>query len=520
MESDDVVLKVIMEDAGCERLDKACLENILSLIKEGKYPKLSEEEIKELDKGLASLVAKLGLRDLELSQEASKVALEQTSTSLSHGLEEETKPTTFEEVAERKNAKKSEKYTATERETVARPAPVIKVKSSKTPLIISLIALLLSLGTLALLTGYLNVPHLEVPTINTLNNLNDRVSKLEARVNLLQREVVTYKKFLQSEISKLKSNLKDLNIKLNKNTKDFTNNITTLREELRGLERKLEELNGMVSIQGKEIVRLKRTLKALNESFNDKLSKEVKKLNDYVNNKLKELDSTAKRLEHELMTLNITLYDNLNKLKSEYATKEQVNSLENKLNALNATINNIVLKLKVLNDLNAKLVGLENELKSLRNEVNSLYALKNEIEKVKTSIVKLNTSLSNMRNYIDEKLKEEVLPLNETLKRLQTNVEQLNYIVGKIDKDLSKLQSEVATLKNTLKNKIAELMTSKMIVDQIAKSLITKAKFDKLVAERLLSNATAFYELVKRIAEETCINMTLSSQGGLVNMSG
>jgi len=204
MISEDTVLKVIMEDAGCERLDKECLENILELVKEGKYPKLSNEELKELDEGLANLVNKVGLRDRELAEKASKVGLEKTSQALQFGLlEEEIKEEGEISMPERREVRVRESARPA-RTTAPEASPIpIKIKQSKAPAIISLLALILSLGTLALLFGYVSVPGVKIPNLKTLDELSKRIDLLEATLRNLDARVASSMNAINKKLREL-----------------------------------------------------------------------------------------------------------------------------------------------------------------------------------------------------------------------------------------------------------------------------------------------------------------------------
>jgi len=520
MESEDITLRVLMEDAGCERLDKACLENIISLIKEGKYPKLSKEELDELDKGLASLVAKLGLRDHELAQEASKVGLEKTSSSLSHGLEEEEGgPPTIEEEVERKSTKGTERRTG--REVVTTPAPVIKVKSSKTPLVLSLLSILISLGTLVLILGYVKLPNVKVPTTTMLEKLDSNIKGLETRIITIEREMTSYKRLMNSKITKINLSLRELQKELSNLSTSVKSNITELKGELHRFSVELNKLDATLKLQGRAIQSLKKYLIDLNESLNSKLKTAVENLNNYINLKLREIRSSLNVVKREVMRMNVTYATKLKELESQYVTKDQLNSLRNRLVVLNRTLDELSLKLVMLNKLNTKLLLLEKEVNALKMRLKELDSLKKNINDLRSLISKYDEKLAQLKSYAYGNLRKDILSLNATLGQIKNNINTIEIKIDTINRNITTINYELSNLEHTLKSKIVRLVTSKAIIDQIANSLISKAKFDKIVAERLLNNITAFYELVKKIAQEVYLNMSLSAQGGgLVSIKG
>ncbi|UXD22302.1 hypothetical protein IPA_03335 [Ignicoccus pacificus DSM 13166] len=526
MISEDTVLKVIMEDAGCERMDKECLENILELVKEGKYPRLSTEELRELDEGLANLVSKVGLRDRELAEKATNLGMEKTAQALQFGLleeEEEKEEAPGEIPMARKKAPPRETHVSyqpmTQRAEVMHPVTQIKIKQSKAPLVLSIIAILLSLGTLAVMMGYLTLPGVKVPSVKTIEQMSTKINSLEAMVKNLDNRLLSNVATINRKLNKLNAKIDAIQANVTKLNAYVNAQLNLLNERLDNLQMNLARtrsiaINNKAEIEtlSEKIVNLKTTMQEEIKSLRKQLTSMISEYQANVTAKLEQLNKEYEALNEELLTLKKEL--------NSYATKDDVKSLESKVEQLNATVSKIRLTLAKLVALNTTVQVLEDQLSKMSAEI---YALKTQVEKIaqlENELNKLNEELTMLNAQVRANMTEINLKVKEYLNEVNAKIEELNAQLAMLKKDLKRLDEQVKELPQLVNMQIEKALNNEQVINSLAHKLLTKAKLDKMVAKMLLSNGTAFYDLVKRIAEEVYINFTVNPQTNLVQVNG
>ncbi len=503
------ILKVLMEDAGCEKLDEECLKNLFKLVEENKYPKLDDEEKKELDNELADQLTKHRFTNPSLAEEARRLGLEKTAGVLSGAeLTEVGKPTLEEEL----KGMKEETERKPAREAPVSQKVVVVSKGSKSSIILSSLALIISFFTVATIFGLIRVPNLTLAKEKDLLNLQAQLMSLQTNYIIMKNELIKVSSLTRTEINLLKLKLLALNNTISIFQSKLTSEIEELKHDINKLNQRLEaqeELNLELASKignlaekekklGEELMDLQNKIRNETESF----KRQIKSLE----NKLTQLNSKLESLSKELEMLNNTVDTKIEKAVQKY--EKELMSIQKEIINIKSNINEFEKKLESIKIVNKYITTLESKIKELSSKLSQIDKLNKELQNLRNKVVRLNTTVAKLPMAI-EQLKEKQ---NSTLSRINN----LEMKLAELSKEIENMKYNIRKLKENIKKDVLELLQSPQVFNLIYNILLNKYHLDQKIARLILLNNTAFRIAVENIATSVCLKMMQGSFKGLI----
>ena len=501
------VLKVLIEDAGCEGLNEECLERILKLVEENKYPKLDDEEKKELDNELSDQLIKMRITSPTLADRARKVGLEKTASALSGTeLAEVGKPTLEEELMP-----EAPKEVTRPREAVTQKVVVVS-KGDKVSLILSLASLILSALVVAVIFGVIKVPNLSLAKQSDLVSIEMQVKSLESGYSMLRSELVKVASLTRNEINILKKRLEVLNVTLATTKEELDMKLKLIDSRLKSLEKAFNDHLAFSRDLARKVNDLEKKEMGLEDEINmlktiisnktKSLTLELRKISE----KLNSLESRTNMLASELERLNVTVNTKIEKIMKKY--EERMLAIENEIKTMNAKLamlENEVLKLSKLGEYLSQVMKT---LKELQTKLKELKAITSEVSTLKEEVKALNETLN--------KFPAEINALKGQQKDLETKITELKKEVDMLNTKLAALQQSVEEIKMSIKQDVIRLLKSPEVFNTIYDVLLNKYHIDQRIAKLILLNNTAFKIAVENIATSVCLRMMQGSFRGIV----
>ncbi len=502
------VLKVLMEDAGCERLDEECLKNLFKLVEENKYPKLDEEEKNELDNELSDQLTKHRFTNPSLAEQARKLGLTKTANALS-GAEftEVKKPTLEEELGAMK-----EERVAPIKEVAPSQRVVVVSKGGKGSLILSSIALIVSLFTVAAIFGFIRVPNLTLAKEKDLLNLQSQIMSLQTNYIILKNELIKVSSLTKTEISLLKLKLKALNNTISMLQSDLMHKIEELKTSIGKLDQRLkaqEELSlELASKVGnleqnekelrKELITLQYEIKNETKSFKEQIKT--------LEGKLDELYSKLESVNRELEALNATTNTKIESIMKKY--EEEIAKLQNELLALKTKIDMFEAKLEKIKVVNKYISILEDKIKELSMKLAQINKINTELKYLKEEVASLNATINKLPKTLNK--------INVKQKELSLKVAELESQLNGLSEEIKNINYKLENIKKDVRKEVIKLLESPQVFNIIYNALLNKYHLDQKIAKLVLLNNTAFRIAVENIATSVCLKMMQGNFRGLV----
>jgi len=276
-------------------------------------------------------------------------------------------------------------------------------------------------------------------TEDNLERINDIVSEIKKRIDPLKKQKQDAEKYLE-----LKEELKSNEVNLlaqeykkyqeyktqimnekNKSDQEYVDLETKRNHFENKLEKDIEEVNKIdekIIVEEKELNNIE---KNLNDRRNDiKIEKE--KLNIY-EEKLTSISEELKNKDEKLLKLN----------NQKIETSEKIEENKNEIIALRNQLNNFKEK---IDDLKLKLTNKDSYIKNSKGEIFRLYQ---ELSEQKNNV----NQIKNHIEYEEQKKQE----IEDQIKELKLNTDNLKDENSNLHKNIKKLKSEENNIKNDIK---------------------------------------------------------------------
>ncbi|RGB40046.1 hypothetical protein C1646_800907 [Rhizophagus diaphanus] len=383
----------------------------------------------------------------------------------------------------------------------------------------------------------------------------EEISRNKNRLQNEKAQLQTVVENLQKGQTILQENLKNLNNKL-KEKEGLINKLEQQKEQqIRDLQNKLEDCLNKLKNKDEEISKYQENLSSLNsklknkekliEELQNKFDEETKKyqisqenlasLNNELKSKEKFIEELQSKLDEETKKYQIS-QENLASLNNELKNKEEI--IEELQNNLNKETRKYQISQENLASLNNELKNKEEIIEELQNNLNE------ETRKYQISqknIASLNNELKNkeelieeLQNKLDEETKkyqisqENLASLNNELKNKEEIIEELQNNLNEETRKYQISRENLASLNNELKNK-------EEIIEELQNNLNEETKKYQISQENLtslnneLENREELIEKLQSNLDEetrkyqvsqeniTSLNNQLKNKEGLIN---
>lgn len=300
---------------------------------------------------------------------------------------------------------------------------------------------------------------------NNIAVFENENNTLRTRVNVLENENLQIPE-LNNEILKVNEERTMLEKLLNDSDNELLNikeNSASVESEKEALQTKISELNNVIANLQEERTMLEELLSdSNNELLNVKESHaSIEREKEALNTKVLELNSEITKLNDERLMLEKLLNDADSEI---LETKEYVEALESDNNILTA-------KVSELSEDNKQIDKLKDENKLLSNELKTfeelLYQSNVEYEKIKENAAALEKDNANLNEQIIEIEKTvsakdyKINEINRVCMDLKNQIEIEKSCSEKLNMDLVIFKQKIASLQDTINEKLQELEAQK-----------------------------------------------------------